>query len=216
VFALLDATSRVIRRRRDDHVDILCPFMADHPDRGATGTALLPGGGIKCHHQTCHGRGTEDFITKLKELAAEDGLNGAAIYAAAFNAKQQELARADFEHADDAVLARLRDALRAGDADGIDRAAVAVVRVPRPDVLAVLRAADARGLPTGRVLAVLRAGDEGDARRAAAWASGAPVAAIPSQHERQVRLAAQTAWRARKAEEAWERHVKAARARQTP
>jgi hypothetical protein len=108
LFALLDATGRVLGRR-GDRVDILCPFMDEHSDRADTGTALLAGGGIKCHHTTCDDvRKTEDFIAKLKDLAAEDGLDGTAIFDAAAHPKQLEIARAEFDEIDDATLANLR------------------------------------------------------------------------------------------------------------
>jgi hypothetical protein len=57
-------------------IHIRCPFVDEHTGGGETGTAYLPGGGIKCHHGHCQDRKTPDFIARIKETLAEQGDGG--------------------------------------------------------------------------------------------------------------------------------------------
>ena len=50
-------------------VDILCPWRDEHTDAPDTGAAYHPGGGFKCHHGHCKGRG----IPNLKRWLASKG-----------------------------------------------------------------------------------------------------------------------------------------------
>ena len=53
-------------------VDVLCPWHADHPERGDEGAAYIIGGGYKCWHGTCEGRRFKDVLRWLAEVKGED------------------------------------------------------------------------------------------------------------------------------------------------
>jgi hypothetical protein len=173
-------------------VDIRCPFADDHPNRGDEGCALLSGGGVCCHHATCDGRRTDDFVARLKELATEAGLDGKAIYAGAYG----KIVIEGFIQADHAELARLARALSAGDVAAIEAAAVSAADLPFPPcrgrVLDVLAAADALDLAGAlRARAVIAARDAEDAVRVAACSQDAPMTGAESRAAR-TRLARET------------------------
>ena len=69
-----------VRSRGRGWVDILCPWVADHTDRGETGTAVaMPDksngymGGFRCHHGHCEGRGWGDLEDWVAERLLAHG-----------------------------------------------------------------------------------------------------------------------------------------------
>jgi hypothetical protein len=95
IHALLDAAGLIHKRQKNGGaLQIDCPFIDEHSDRPATGTALMPGGGISCHHASCNARTIGDYIDRLKEMVGDDADEIQAEAEAAVEAANAEAAAA--------------------------------------------------------------------------------------------------------------------------
>jgi len=64
---IFDSLGMTISPIRNGVVDITCPWIDEHSDRGETGTAYFIGRGFKCHHGHCEHRRMRDVDIWLLE-----------------------------------------------------------------------------------------------------------------------------------------------------